>query len=30
MLGAILGAIYPPSQSMHQKLSSEIKSIFLV
>jgi predicted metallo-beta-lactamase superfamily hydrolase len=30
MLGAILGAVYPPSQSMHQKLSSEIKSIFLV
>ena len=30
MLGAILGAIYPPSETMVQQLSSKIKSIFLV
>lgn len=30
LLGALMGAIYPPPSSMIQKLSSEIKSIFLV
>jgi hypothetical protein len=30
MLGAILGAIYPPPETMIQKLSHPIKSIFLV